>query len=709
MSGARTHATRRAFCLVARARLTLRSRPSRLDRVPACLLLIALMLSFSCSSGGGGSSPPIVVDTFLDNGTAPVDSITLRDALADAKSGQSIIFDEALDGGTVELSIVGEQHSILKGEVMGIRMEPSGPVSYLLGYFDRDYGRSALYARKNVVLDASELPLGITIAWMGGVQDPARVLAVYGNLTLRNISVTGGVNLTDDISTGDPDDQPWTLARGGGVAVWGLARLVDCQIYDNHVEGDFDASRDRGAFGGGVYANLVDMDDCVVSGNSVLGAGAAGGGFYSVGGADTSGTRSTIDRSAITGNRIQGLFTYGGGVYSDGGCIGNRKTLEIHDCTIAQNLVEPEPGLPPFVLAMGYWRGGGVYTSNGNLVLKAATIVENQVHGVPRTDDLDKPNLAGGVAATIGNAHAIEDLMIGHSVIAGNTVHEIGGSTYDHDVFTGSTFYFRSLGYNRLGELDFSQMLVPVGEPSWASLSRRHFPQVDDEVEIDLDDVVDRTAGVTRSSLIRSVGPDAPDFAVLHYEPRDRALDQIPPDIYPVREVFGEYSLASGGVDDFLSIVLERIEAQYALVGFALNFTEDFEDFLQSVDTDENTPGNQPYLDPYGNPILTLADTLLFGPAETWPKELYNYPYIEFWHQLDVALLDEDIPGMGPEVIGDEAWETLFSSGPLTENPDIRMSIVRRWTFNVMLQSEDQLGTKRPVNLLGDVGAIEAP
>jgi hypothetical protein len=676
--------------------------------VPACLLLIPLILSLACSSGGG-SSPPIVVDTLLDNDTAPVDSITLRDALADAKSGQSISFDEALDGGTIELSIVGEEHSILKGEVMGIRMEPSGPVSYLVGYFDRDYGRSALYARKDVVVDASELPLGITIAWMGGVQDPARVLAVYGNLTLRNISVTGGVNLTEDISTGDPDDQPWTLARGGGVAVWGLARLVDCQIYDNHVEGDFDPSRDRGAFGGGVYANLVDMDDCVVSGNSVLGAGAAGGGVYSVGGAEASSRGSTIDHSAITGNRIQGLFTYGGGVYSDGGGIGNRKVLEIRDCTIAQNLVEPAPGLPSVVLAMGYWRGGGVYISNGHLVLKAATIVENQVHGVPRTDDLDKPNLAGGVAATIGNAHAIEDLMIGHSVIAGNTVHEIGGSTYDHDVFTGSTFYFRSLGYNRLGELDFSQMLVPVGEPSWASLSRRHFPQVGDEVEVDLDDVIDRIGGVTRSPSIRSVGPDAPGFAVLYYEPRDRALDQIPPDIYPVSEVFGEYALASGGVDDFLSIVLERVEAEYALADFALNFTEDFEDFLQAVDTDENTPGNQPYLDPDGNPILTLADTLWFGPAETWPKELYNYPYIEFWHQLDVALLDEDIPGMGPEVIGDEAWETLFSSGPLPENPDIRMSIVRRWTFNVLLQSEDQLRTMRPANLLGDVGAIEVP
>lgn len=673
-----------------------------------CLVAIAAA-SFGCSDGGGGSSQPLVVDTLLDNNAAPADALTLRDALAKAHGGQSIIFDSGLDGGTLALSIVGEEHTIMKGEVMGIRNEPSGPVSYLVGYFLRDYGRSALYARKNVEIDASDLPSGITIAWTGGQQDPARVLAVFGDLTLRNVSITGGVNVTEDISTGDPDDQPWTLARGGGLAVWGRARLVDCQIYDNHVEGDFDPSRDRGAFGGGVYANNIDMERCVVSGNSVLGGGAAGGGVFSVGGADTSRDLSRIESSSITGNRISGLFTYGGGIYSDGGGIGNSKYLEVHNTTIAQNLVEPAPGLPPFVLASGYWRGGGVYMSNGNLFLKAVTIVENEVYGVPRTDSLGKPNLAGGVAATIGNAHAIEDMMIGHSLIAGNTVHEIGGASYQHDVFTGSTFYFRSLGHNRIGVLDFSQMLVPVGQRYWASLSRRHYPQVGDEDEIEIDDLVNRTSGVTRSTTIRSVGADAPNFAVLHYEPWDRARDQVPATIYPVSEVFGEYAVAPAGTDNFLSIVLERLEAYFGLPDFAVNFTTEFEDFLQSVDLDDSMPGNQPYQNPSGDPILTLADTRWFGPAQTWPKELYNWPYIEFWHQLDEMLLDEDIVGMGPETLGDELWDSLFSTGPLAENPDISTFVERQFRFRVLLEAADQIGTARPANAFGDVGALEIP
>jgi len=67
-----------------------------------------------------------------------------------------------------------------------------------------------------------------------------------------------------------------------------------------------------------------------------------------------------------------------------------------------------------------------------------------------------------------------------------------------------------------------------------------------------------------------------------------------------VSEVFGEYSVDRNGIDDFLSIVLERLEVSFALMGFAA----DFEDFLQNVDTDESTPGHQPYLDPNGNPIL---------------------------------------------------------------------------------------------------------
>ena len=673
-----------------------------LARVVPQLALVAALGVAGCAD-----PPPIVVTSVEDTETPPEGEVTLRSALREALSGQAIVFDPSLDGATIELSIVGEPRTRMPAEVMGIRMEPSGPVSYLRGYFERDYGASALFARKNVVLDASQLKSGVTLAWTGGENNPARVLAVHGNLVLEGVTLTGGLNVAEDIDTGEPDAQPWSLARGGGVAVWGVADLSDCTVHGNRVEGDFDPSRDRGAYGGGVYANIVRMRRCIVSGNSAVGGGAAGGGVFSVGGAQTRQRESWIAQSSITGNRISGLFTYGGGVYSDGGGIGNRKRLRIENSTVARNVVEPAPNLPPFLLGSGYWRGGGVYASNGYLEIKAATIVENQVHGVARTDSLDRPNLAGGVAATIGNAHAVEDLLLGHSIIAGNTVHEVGGQVYAQDVFTGSFFYFRSLGFNRIGEIDFSQMLVPVGKPGWASLSRRHFPQRGDVPGVALEDVVDLEEGVARSPSLRSAGTDAGEQAVLSYAPGGSALDRVPAGIYRLDEVLAEYAVRAGGSDDFLAITLGRIEQAYELESFADDFTDDFEAFLASVDLNDDKEGRQPYLNPDGEPILTLADTHWFGPAQTWPKELANHPWIHFWHRLDDWLLDAKIPGVGPEAFGDRMWRTLFASGPLVENPGITVRLWERNELSVRREPVDQTSAERADDAGGDIGAIE--
>ena len=93
------------------------------------------------------------------------------------------------------------------------------------------------------------------------------------------------------------------------------------------------------------------------------------------------------------------------------------------------------------------------------------------------------------------------------------------------------------MGYNRIGVLDFSQILVPIGEPIWASLSRRHYPQADDEDGIVIGDVL---GSATLSAFISSNGVAADPFAVLHYEPAGNALDQLPGGRYNVTEVIGE-------------------------------------------------------------------------------------------------------------------------------------------------------------------------
>ncbi len=223
-------------------------------------------------------------------------------------------------------------------------------------------------------------------------------------------------------------------------------------------------------------------------------------------------------------------------------------------------------------------------------------------------------------------------------------------------------------------------------------------------------DVINLTSGTILSDTIFSVGVDSPNPVVLHYEPRGNALDRVPPSAYSVNETYAEYEITPGATNNFLEIILGRIESHYGLSGFAAGFTTDFETFLANVDLDDETLGNQPYTDPEGVPILTLADTQWFGPAVTWPKMLPNYPYIEFWHRFDTELRDRNIPGMGPELLGDTEWIALFSEGtaPLTENPGITMSVLTQDLNNdVVLEELDQLGRSRPADANGDIGAYE--
>ena len=687
--------------------------------------LLALIGISACGGGGGGtgggsSLSPIVVNSLLDDASPADGTVTLRSALASASSGQTITFDQTLNGSTISLIFVGEEHTVLRGEVMGF--DEANNISYLVGYFDRDYGKSALFANKNVVIDASNLSDGITISWDGA--DSARVLAVSGNLTLTNVAITGGNSVfavAQNIGQHPDDNQTSTLARGAGLAVWGVANLVDCTIYNNHAVGDdADTSRDGGAYGGGVYADTVVMDNCIVSGNTVYGGGAAGGGVFSVGGRDTRISVSSIRRSSITENRIAGLFAYGGGVYSDGGGIGLSTRIHVENSTIARNLVEP-PALPAFLfdlLDIGYWRGGGLYMSNGYMQVQGSTIVENQVFGKPRNTELDKPNMAGGIAATIGNAHAVEDMIIGHSIVVGNTVHEINGiapdgytigSVYPHDIFTGSVFEFRSMGYNRVGVIDFGQTLVPIGEPGWASLSRKHYPKVDDQDGVDPGDVL---GSATLSAVIDSSGVEVDPFAVLYYPPAGSALDQIPSGNYNVTEVLGELvgQQNEGRNPLLLPLMLDQIQDVYGQPAFESEFRDYFQGYLSDIDPD--AAGSQQYANCNNATIDTLEQAYWCGPAQTWPQFEHNHAYIEFWHHLDAALGDElaevnvdQINNLGPARVNDDVWTSLFGLGVSYFN-GIAVHLAER-TLGVNPLDDDQLGNPRPADLLGDIGAVE--
>jgi hypothetical protein len=630
---------------------------SEMRKIAIPFLVFFLLMFSSCDwpwSGSEDQSPPTIqVNSIEDTWPPPEGIITLRAALSDIDSGGIITFAPDLDGGTIDLVEVDSDHSVLKGEVYLNGWDYQG-------YQERDYGRSALYVRKNVTIDASALPAGITLAWAGSDQTPARVLAVYGDLTMRNVTVTGGW------SQSEPIDQPQehTLARGAGLAVWGVATLEGCTIHGNRAFGDESGSRDRGAFGGGIYADRVVLRDCVISGNSVTGYGAAGGGVYSIGGSNGLGAGSSLTRCAVTGNRVTAQHAYGGGVYSDGGGRGQLMTITLTSCTLAQNAVADNPALDQD--GQYYYRGGGFYMSNGRLVLAGCTIAENEVTG--HTAEFNgKPNMGGGgVAATIGNAHVVEDMIVRHSIIVGN---EVDGEA--EDLFTGSLRHFYSDGYNLIGELDFRYILVPI--PWWEDLSRKHWPKEGDQEKVDQFNALDDAVG---HPSILSTGTDPGQAAVLYYPPGNLAENQIPADRYPIDyvkgEYDGEYEVLPEGTDDFLNQVLEQIRTIY-----------------------ETQLGAD-----FGSSFPDMTGVTFYGPAVTWPSETENEEWITFWHDLDTEI-DGRLGAVG---LGDDFWDT-FESGPVSDNVDLLI-----WTNargNIGLVSPDQLGNARPFETLGDIGAVE--
>ena len=630
----------------------------------AVLLCLALLAFAGCGASGPTPASRITVDSLADADPPPAGTTTLRAAIREIAPGGTIVFDNSLNGGTILLGTVGSDNSVLKGEVYsGMTFQ---------GYGERNYGRSALYAAKDLAIDASSLPDGITLTWTGGDANRARVLAVYGNLTMKNVAVTSGYSSAEAIVGGT---QPYTLARGGGLAVWGVATLDNCTVSGNRCAGDNDSSRDRGTYGGGIFANGLVLTNCVVSGNAVVGYGAAGGGIYSVGGADGPGIHSSLSRCAVTGNRVTAQHAYGGGIFTLGGGPNYLMSLSLANCTVARNLVEDNPALPQS--GQFYYRGGGVYMGGGHLSVTGCTIAENEVSGHPAIFSR-KPNMGGGgVAATVGNAHTVEDIAIRHSIVVGNT---LNGEA--EDLFTGSVLHFYSLGYNRIGRIDFRQILVPI--PPWMSLSRKHWPKAGDLDNVAASAVLDLD-NVARHASVRSAGTDDGQFAVLWYPPAGSALDEIPADGYTVDNVVTAEYDTSGRKDDFLPYLLDNVlsTGEYGGIlgsGFGASYRATF--------AAENG--------------MSVDDVVFYPDPARWPSDPGNFPWIDFWRGLDNAIGGS----LGTVQLGDDFWGSFgIGRTQLTDNVALRVASKTLGPF--LPGGVDQLGNPRPNGPYGDIGAIE--
>ena len=588
--------------------------------------LALALLAGGCSSNVDSVNPYLIVNSLEDIASPPAGTVTLRSAIAEAASGDTITFDDSLHGGTILLTIVGSEHSILKGEVYTNNL--------FSGYQERDYGRSALYAYKNLTIDASDLPDGITVKWNGGGAVHARVLAVYGDLTLNNVTITAGYSAAEEIVGGT---QPYTLARGGGLAVWGQATLTSCTIAGNVCVCESGSARDRGTYGGGIY---------------------------SVGGGDNTNSRgndTSLKRCVISGNRVTAQHAYGGGIFTLSGGPNNRATMYLRNCTIARNLVQDHPGFPQ--AGQWYTRGGGVYMGGGSLHVSGCTIAENAVKGEAAIFN-GKPNLGGGgVAATIGNAHTVENVWAQNSIVVGNT---LNGEA--EDWFVGSILNFYSQGYNLVGYIDFRYILVPV--PNWMMSSRKSWPKAGDEEGVSLAEALDVNGSHYHASVL-SAGTDPGQPAVLWYPPAALASDRIPDQDYQITKVKAGYTGDGKPTDDFLNYVILQLRQEYGAI-LGADFGEEFGD---------------------------MTGTTWYGPTVTWPSNPQNAAWIAFWRNLDTAIGDR----LGMVYLGDDFWDT-FTTGPLNDHVNIT---VQRFTSSFRMETVDQLGTSRPQGAMGDIGAIE--
>jgi hypothetical protein len=331
------------------------------------------------------------------------------------------------------------------------------------------------------------------------------------------------------------------------------------------------------------------------------------------------------------------------------------------NCTIARNLVEDNTDYAN----TGQWydRGGGVYMGGGSLWMSACTVAENAVNGQLAIIS-GKPNMGGGgVCATIGNAHTVETVWLKNSIVVGNTLN--GGA---EDWFPGSILDFYSQGYNLVGVVNFSWILVPV--PDWMMSSRRRWPKTGDTDGVTLLQALN-VAGVQYHPTAISAGTDAGGPAILWYPPADLAVDKIPNQDYSVTYVNAGYSGFGVATDDFLNYVILQLRNRYGAI----------------LGTD------------FGTEFGDLTGTTWYGPAVTWPTNAQNAPWIAFWHNLDTAIGNR----LGMAVLGDDFWGT-FTTGPLGEHVHIT---VDRFTRQFSLEGEDQLGNARPRGATGDIGAIE--
>jgi hypothetical protein len=331
----------------------------------------------------------------------------LRQALADASNGDTIIFDPALNGRNIGLSsseLVLDKHLTI-----------NGPGSNLVGVFRSS---NTNFRIMHVMPGVTATVAGLTISnGDAGQQDSGGILNDHATLTIQSCVVQNNFG-----------------ENGGGVYNDGSGGSSTLTILDSTVTGNFASA------GGGIYndadnsgtATLSLMRSTVNSNTAAFNGfptgGGAGGGIF-----NSNGT-VMISNSIVTNNHagVSDPFALG-----DGGGILNDGTLTITNSTISNN--------------QAYMVGGGI-ESAGTLTITNSTVSGNGAIGA---HDGQPWGHGGGISGNV---------TFTNSTLSGNYASLSGGGLEGSGAIMNSTISGNNGGGISVnGTLEIGDTLLKAG------------------------------------------------------------------------------------------------------------------------------------------------------------------------------------------------------------------------------------------------------
>jgi hypothetical protein len=344
---------------------------------------------------------------------------TLRDAIAKAANGDSIVFNLPVSSIIVNsvLSTLGKNLTIDGSAVSNLTISASGA------------SRVFSISSNTVTLKS------LTITRSNGTANGGISIGSLGVLTLDNVTVSGNA------TTGD----------GGGINNNGTLKLINSTVSGNTASGDGTAT----GLGGGIF----NTGTVTITGSSTIAnnSAAAGGGIYSID--SSTNPNITIDHSFVTGNKA--TVNGGGGIFNSVSTASSNAMLTITNSSVSGNTTSTSTGdgggiYNAAILTMdnltlsnntAFNYGGGIYNT-GKIGIGAgsvATIDHSSITG-------NHAALGGGILNNVGSY--MGRLTLNNSTLSGNPASSKAGGAYNYYSYltlTNSTVTGNSVGSSGLG------------------------------------------------------------------------------------------------------------------------------------------------------------------------------------------------------------------------------------------------------------------